>query len=338
MGVLELGRRRRIGVGPDGVDLVGVIPGRATTVHVHDTVAYVSDGPTLRLFNISDPTMPMFVGSFTFPQNIYSVRVAGSLAYAAVDLYGLGILDVSNPAAPALLGSFETPGQALSVDIAGTTVVVANRLSGLEVIDVSDPSAPVSRGGYFTEGYAIDVDAAGSLAYVVDGPGGLSIVDLSKSGELTAESTRSPTEQPAAVAVTTLPSTNATGATIAAVMSADSLLELFDVSDPSAPAAVGTYRDARRPLVGRNPGSAAAAGFVRVRMQGSLAFVADAYPPFTVQVVDVSDPAEPTLVTSYEPSGAPRDIAVSGSLLFVAVGAAANGASDTVLILRLIEH
>ena len=309
------------------LELVGTIPGPAATVHVHETYAYVSDGPTLRLFDIGDPAAPTLVGSFTFPQNIYGVRVSGSVAYAAIDFDGLGILDVSNPAAPTLLGSFETPGQALSVDISGSTAVVANRLSGLEVIDVPDPTTPVSRGSYFTEGYAVDVDTAGSFAYVVDRPGGLSIIDLSKSGEPEAEGTVSMTERPATVAVTRQ-SSDAPGATLAGVMSTDSLLEIFDVSNPLAPVAVSTYRDPQRPPTGRTLGAP------RVRMAGSLAFIADPYPPFLLQVVDFSNAAQPALVALYEPPGSPRDISVSGSLVFVTL-AGQNTSTPGVIILRL---
>ncbi len=315
------------------LELVGSIPGPATTVHVHGTHAYVSEGPTLRLFDIADPAAPALLGAFTFPQNVYGVSSSGSIVYAAVDFYGLGIVDVSDPAAPVQIGHFQTPGQALSVAHSGSTVVVTNRLSGLEVIDVSNPSAPVSQGSYFTEGYAIDVDASGSYAYVVDTPGGLSVVDLSKSGELAAEGSQSVREPSAAVSVTTLRSSDGRDTTLAGLMSASSQLEIFDVSNPTAPVSIGNYRDPGRPTT-TYAGAAAAVGFVRVFMQGSTAFLTDTYPPFQLQVVDVSDPRNPALVTSYEPPGSPQDIAVAGPLVLVALR---TGDSDApgVVILRL---
>jgi hypothetical protein len=237
------------------------------------------------------------------------------------------------------LATIETPGQALSVAVSGTTVVVTNRLSGLEIIDASNPSTPAAHGAYFAEGYAIDVDASGSFAYVVDTPGGLSIVDLSESGEVEARATQGTTEPSAAVAVTTLESKDGTVRTIAGLMSADSLLELFDVTDPSRPVTVGTYRntDRQRPSTGGFAGAAATVGLVRVRMQGQLAYVTDAYPPFQLQVVDVSAPANPTPVVSYEPPGSPQDIAVSGSLVLLALRAGRDAPTDEpgVLVLRL---
>ena len=326
------------------LQLVGVIPGPATTVAVHGGRAYVTDGPTLRIVDVTDPAAPAEAGSFTFPQNVYGVSVSGATAYAAIDFGGLAVLDVSDPAAPALLGSSRTPGQALSVAVSGSAAAVTNRLSGLEIIDVSDPAAPTPQGDYFTEGYAIDVDAAGSYAYVIDTPGGLSIVDLSAAGELTAAGAQETVERSAAVSVTTLRSPGGADVTLAGLMSSDSLLELFDVTNPAEPRAAGTYRVTGRPGAGGYLAPAAAAatgGLVHVKLDGSRAFLTDAYPPFVVQVVDVSDPAAPVLAAAYEPPGPPRDIAVSGRLALLAVGPApgAGGAGESpapgVLILRL---
>ena len=315
------------------LELVGVIPGPATTVHVHGTHAYVSDGPTLRIHDIANPTTPVLLGSYTFPQNIFGVQVSGSVAYAAVDFYGLGILDVSNPAVPTLLATFDIPGQALSVAVSGSTAAVANRLSGVEVVDVSDPAAPVSGGAYYVDGYAVEVAAAGGFAYVADTANQLAIVDLSQPEDPTAGNIGSTTEPPTAVAVGRLPS----GATIVGVVSTSSLLELFDVSRPSAPAKAGRHRTAGRPSPYGMPSGVTRAA--RVRFDGSLAFLTDAYTPPILQVLDVSDPANPTLVASYEPRGAPTDLAVAGSLVFLAVPVAeidgAGAPVPGVLILRM---
>ena len=57
-------------------------------------------------------------------------------------------------------------------------------------------------------------------------------------------------------------------------------------------------------------------------------FVTDSYQPPTLQVLDLSDLAEPQVVASYEPLAAPTDLAVAGPLVFLVV-------PDRVLILRL---
>ena len=211
-------------------------------------------------------------------------------------------------------------------------------MSGLELIDVSNPSAPVSQGSYFTEGYAIDVDAAGAFAYVIDTPGGLSVIDLSQAGDLDPTGIQGVREPSAAISVTNFRSPDGRDITLAGLMSANSGLELFDVSNPSTPTSVGTYRDPGRPQT-TFIGAAATVGYVRVQMHESRAFLADVYPPFELQAIDVSDPTAPSLVTTFSPPGSPRDIAVSGDLVLLAVGptpgAATNTPSPGVLILRL---
>ena len=320
------------------LELVGFIPGPATVVSVHGDRAYLGDGPTLRIVDIADPAAPAATGSVTLPENIYDIDVSGAVAYAAIDFGGLATVDVSDPAAPRLLATFRTPGQALSIAVAGTTAAVTNRLSGLEVIGVSDPAAPAASGSYFAEGYAIAVAVAGARAYVIDTPGGLSIVDLTETGEeLAARGSLATREMSAAVAAGTL-SRNGSETTLAALMSSESTLELVDVSDPAAPTSLGTYRDAGRPGTGGYIGATATGGLVHVELEGSLAFLADAYPPFLLQVVDISDPAAPTLVTEYEPPGPPRDLAVAGPLVLLATGGAEMGGTGEpgVLILRQV--
>ena len=141
----------------------------------------------------------------------------------------------------------------------------------------------------------------------------------------------------AAVAAGTL-SRNGSETTLAALMSSESTLELVDVSDPAAPTSLGTYRDAGRPGTGGYIGATATGGLVHVELEGSLAFLADAYPPFLLQVVDISDPAAPTLGTEYEPPGPPRDLAVAGRLVLLATGGAEMGGTSEpgVLILRQV--
>ena len=311
------------------LELVGTIPGPATTVHVYGTIAYVSSGPTLQLVDIGNPAEPRRLSSLTLPQNIYGVRVFGGVACVAVDFDGLAILDVSDPGSPTLLSSIEAGGQALSVAVAGATAVVANRLSGLEVFDVSAPASPVSRGAYYTEGYAVEVVTAGSFAYVVDSPGGLSIIDLSKPGEPEAVGTLSTIDRPATISVTRL-SSEVPGATLAGLMGTDSLLEIVDVSDPSAPSAVGQYRHPERPATGQTLGSPS------LELEGALAFLADAVPSPLLQVVDLAAPARPTLVATYEPPGAPMDLSVSGALVYLAV-ASRDPSAPGVIILRLSD-
>ena len=320
------------------LELAGTIPVAAGVAAVAGDYAYLAEGPTLRVDDISDPAAARAGGSATLPANIYDIDVAGSVAYVAMDFDGLATVDVSDPAAPRVLGTFRTPGQALSVSVSGTLAAVTNRLSGLELVDVSDPAAPAAFGSYFAEGYAIDVAAGGDFAYVVDTPGGLSVVDLAAPGEdLEAAGSLVPDEQPVAVAVGTA-RRGGREIALAALMSSESTLTLVDVTDPAAPSALASFRDPERPRTGAYIAAAATGGLVHVVLAESLALLGDAYPPFALQAVDLSDPAAPAALTTYALPGPPRDVAVSGSRVLVAVGGPQLGGSGdaAALILRLV--
>lgn len=319
------------------LELAGTIPAAAGVAALAGDHAFLGEGPTLRVYDISDPAAPAAGGSVTLPANIYDIDVAGSVAYVAMDFDGLATVDVADPAAPRLLGTFRTPGQALSVAISGTTAAVTNRLSGLELIDVSDPAAPAARGSYFAEGYAIDVAAGGDFAYVVDTPGGLSIVDITTPGdELESAGSLLLDEQPVAVSVAPA-RRGGREIALAALMSSESTLDLVDVSDPAAPARLASYRDPERPRTGAYIAAAATGGLVHVVLADSYGFLADAYPPFALQLVDLSDPAAPAALATYVLPGPPRDVAVSGPRVLAPVaGPALGGSGDPeVLILRL---
>lgn len=298
---------------------VGSITGPADLVEVSGGYAYVAASKTLTLVDISNPAAPKSVGAYTFPEKIWGFRVVGSLVYVAADFFGLGILDVSNPASPTLRGSIKTPGQAKNVAVFGTKAAVADHMSGVDFIDASNPAKLVSLGSFYLDGYARDVAASGSLAYAVDAPTGLYVFDLSKSGPMDAVSTQQSATAPGSIVVS---EAAFQGPKIAILVGGGSL-QVYDLSNPAAPVKAATYRTpGGRPL--------------RASLSGSLAYVADGGEG--LQVVDFSTPTKPSLVGAFKTPRPARDVAVADSLVFVVVGAAAEGPREfkdqQVLILR----
>ena len=98
------------------------------------------------------------------------------------------------------------------------------------------------------------------------------------------------------------------------------LLQVYDVSSPEAPVKTAELR---------TPGGRPR----RVTLRGRLAYVADG--PAGVQVIDLSTPSEPTIVSSYATPRPARDVAVTASHVFVAVGEEEGDEDGAVLILQL---
>jgi hypothetical protein len=309
---------------------VAMIPERADVLRVNGSHAYLGAGQKLTVVDVTDPSKPAVRGAVTLPGPVQGIAFADSHAYIANGLPGLAIVDVSKPDTIAVAGSFKTPGEALRVAVTGTKAAVVNRASGLEVVDVSNRAKPVSLGSFYTEGYARDVAVSGALAYVIDSTTDLAIVDVSKSGPPSDISTQQLGAGTENIVIGPLAG-SARGGTAAYVFGGG-VLRIYDVADPSAPAKVAEYKLPGRPVVCGAPPCAGLA------IAGARAYVAAG--PEGVHVVDISDPANLKLAASYKTAGPARDVAVAGSHVFVAVGAAKSadgggtGTPATVVVLR----
>lgn len=115
----------------DGLDILGT------------TVLTVGNSSAFSLFDVSDPTAPSWISSYTFPF-MYpfpltwpsDVASAGHLAFVASGSQGLWIFDVSNPSAPVNVARFATAGIARKLCVDGNTIYVALDESGLQIIEV----------------------------------------------------------------------------------------------------------------------------------------------------------------------------------------------------------
>jgi hypothetical protein len=291
--------------------LVGKIDGPANLVEVDGNRAYIAGGKTLTLVDISNPPAPKKLGSYSFPEKIWGIRIVGSTVYVAADFYGLGILDVSNPAAPVLRGSIKLPGQAKNVAVVGTTALVADHMSGLDIVDVKDITKPVKRDSFFLEGYARDVVSNGSMAYAIDAPAGLYIFDLSKAGPMEPVGSQQSARAPASIELSKAPGG-------LAVLVGGGLLQIYDIKNPAAPVKAGTFKTpSGRPS--------------RATIFGTRAYIADSREG--VQVVDLATPASPVLLGGFKTPEPARDVAVTDGFVFVAVGGASDEGGE-VLILR----
>ncbi len=98
----------------------------------------------LKIVNISNPSAPVMVGTYTLGGVTSSVKVQGTTLYLGTRDNGLWILSLANPASPQLVGFSATPnmGACYGLQVSGNTAFVG-RGNGLEIIDVSNPSNPV---------------------------------------------------------------------------------------------------------------------------------------------------------------------------------------------------
>jgi hypothetical protein len=287
----------------------GSIAGPADMVNVQGNYAYITAGKTLTIVDVRDPAAPKRLGSYTFPELIWGVTLAGDTAYVAADTAGLAILDISTPSAPKLRASVKTPGQAKGVAVTSKTAYVADHVRGIDVVKLDGAGPATIVGDHFVDGFAKDVVIRGNVLYAIDQPNGFTLFDVSTSSGMQLGSLTLGTPIPLRAQLSV--SDVAAGPRLAVVVGSEPL-QIYDVTDPRAPKAVTSYR---------TPGYAQ-----RVQLQGNDLYVADG--PAGLQVVSLAAPSTPAIAGSFKTPMPARDVAVSGSLVFVVSG------PDTVLILR----
>lgn len=157
--------------------LVGTATGaldNARGVDVRSNIAYVAQNNNgLRIYDVSRPAVPVFLGSIATPGAAVQVRVSGHFAFVANNQYGVQVIDIANPRSPQLVGAIATTGQAVDLAISGNRLFVAAKSAGLRIYDISNPRLPVllSQSALPAATQANAVTVVGSYAYVAASSG-----------------------------------------------------------------------------------------------------------------------------------------------------------------------
>ena len=166
------------------INLVGSIGGGCYGVAVQGNYAYVGEGRSLLVLNVSTPSNPSKIGQLTLPSFVRGVAILNQqYAYVADADGGLQVVDISSPTTPKIAGFYSATNQTSAAGIAifGGRAYVADEDAGLQIFDLSNPTAPAllsstNFGG--GEAIIIKASASGVFAYVSTG-GSLCIVDVS---------------------------------------------------------------------------------------------------------------------------------------------------------------
>jgi hypothetical protein len=175
---------------PGDIQRIGSYPTRGSANHltVSGDYAYIADSDFgLQVIDLNDPANPKRVGGH--PTLSYdALALAGSNAYVVAG-GSMQVIDVSTPANPKHVGAYYGAHlQASHLVVSGSHAYLVDEESGLEVIDISSPASPQKIGGIESRGAAA-VAVADNYAYVVGGlwdkttqnwvDCGLTIIDIS---------------------------------------------------------------------------------------------------------------------------------------------------------------
>jgi len=280
--------------------------GSATwAISATDSIGQVTTTPPLTL-----PMAPTSaISAATVPGFANGLAMGGNYAYIAAGANGLQVVDASNTAAPQLVATLPLPGSnGNGVRVAGNWAFVASGATGFQVVDISNPTAPAIVAHESTAGTSYAVTLDGDRAWVAD-DGGFSVFDVRypRAPRLLG---RVVTPRPGRAVVI-----DGNRAYVAFPYSPVSNFDCFrciqvwvvDVTNLSSPFVLGKVK-----VDGRAEALSLAFGGGRLYVGGGD----------YLNVIDVTNPALPTEVTTYEKVDFNhygfRDLRLVGNTLFVA--------------------
>jgi hypothetical protein len=158
------------------LNISGNTDGNDVYVDTATNRAYVVNGATLSIINVSNPAAPTLLGTYNPNLQLNGVYVVGNYAYLASssDTAELTVVNVTTPTAPTLAGSLNLgdTADATSVFVTGGYAYVGKVLSTTAninefyVINVATPTAPTLSGSMNLTGTVNSVFVVGNYAYL----------------------------------------------------------------------------------------------------------------------------------------------------------------------------
>lgn len=281
---------------------VSAFGGEMQTFAISGNYAYVSEGLSFVVFDISTPSNPAEVGQTMLPDMAWEIKIVGNHAYVAAWSKGLQVVDVSDPAAPEVVGSWwraDTVSWAYSVGLRNGYAYLGG-FDNMIVLDVSDPTAPAyvkDVGGTF---WAREMAIDGSTLYIAGSSAGMVIYDLGDPTTPALVTGFNPTGYGYTDGLTI-------AGNYAYLADGDYGMRIVDISNPTSPNQVGKY-----PAEGYNHSGS----FDKVALGGNFAYLADEEQG--LWVIDVSIPTAPAYHSDVAITDGVMDVAFANNHAFTA--------------------
>jgi hypothetical protein len=182
-------------------------PGYTFNVRFIGTLAYLIRQDGLHIIDTTDPAHPVERGHYKRAGDGYSndvklVDAAGGKRYAIIADFPVDVVDVTNPAAPALVGQIAEQSHTLAVETRGgkTYAYFGNYDATCPVYDVTNPAAPLKLGSFapkMPNGQAPslvhDLSVDNGIVYLSAWEAGLVVVDYTNPASPTKVGQWAPT-------------------------------------------------------------------------------------------------------------------------------------------------
>ncbi|MCP5103350.1 MAG: hypothetical protein GY950_08225 [bacterium] len=264
-------------------------------VAVTGNYAYGVSRDGLTVIDISTPALPVQVGSYPEESDYYDnysdIEVKNNRAYIIGEDY-FYILDISNPATPLLWGSIELPGYGYSLSIDGNYAYIGTAYHGfIYIIDISGPAPPTTVVTY-NAGYDVgSLHVQNSILYAAADEDGVKILDVS-TPTAPVEIGEIANNYNDAVYV------HVSGNRLYVIGFTSGMI-IYGISTPQSPVKLGEY----------------SGNFNGVHVDGSNAYL---WRYSNLTILDISTPAAPALLSTYDYSGSSRKVITGNNRAYIA--------------------
>lgn len=261
-------------------------------VMIQGPLAFVWQADQLRLFDLSSLPKHVELGVYTslIPDDtLPELHISGSKGIVPVDK-DLFLLDLTNPISPAVANRFNLPDYFWIDEVIGDLVYGRSDLSGrFEALDISDMARPRvvwTHDGWDSNNNRFTLAVAGKSLFLINPVSGFYVFDNTN-----------PTVPRLIGRQPELKGFGDTGTHVAVSKGRLYLLDgrainIFDISNPAKVAELGSFAF---------PSSGS--GYETITVIDNFAFLDnslfDGTDPATLAILDVSDPATPSLIASY---------------------------------------
>ncbi len=260
-------------------------------ISVHGDYIFVANGlEGLLIYDISTPSSPTLVYWYDSPGYARALKISGNYLFLGDGEFGVKVFDISTPSSPILLGAVSTTGDVSDVDVYGSYLIVGESSLGIEIFNLSDPSSPVKVSEITGIGNVMAVKVSGNNLYVALGTAGLKVYDISDPSA------------PSLVSGTTTPYkyTDVEKDPYLYIAGMMGGLEVLDPVSLSVLNSVPTYSTA-----------------YKVVKRGNYLLVSEDIGG--LEIFDITDPLNPSLVSFIEAEGCFYDVKPYGSKIFAAL-------------------
>lgn len=230
------------------------------------------------------------------------LELKGGYAYVGIGDEGIAIIDVDPLAEASFVSFFHDGGSVGEFTIAGDYIYSADPDNGMKIIEISDPVVPTLintvEGGFY------GIDYADGYAYLASGPEGLTIVDVDPPEDAQVVTTVATVPDGSAVDVKVLGGYAylATGNNGRGEIAEPSGFEVINVTPPEQAAVLNSIE------TNKNVAS-------KILLYEGFAYAWSGEK--TIDVIDISSPAEASVAQSWPGWSDGKMLTTSGPLMFV---------------------